>query len=58
MAKIVEEVLYIKVSSIVKDGAGDNPSVFSEDAIGALEDAISEMVGSDGGKIVEITREL
>lgn len=54
MAKIVEENLIIRVSSITRDGE-TVPSAFDQDAIDALETAISDMVGDS--KVVEIIRE-
>jgi len=55
MAKIKEELLIVKISTLVKEGA-DSPEVFNTDVIGALEEAISEMVGS--GHIVEIIKDI
>lgn len=55
MAKIKEEMLVVKISTLVKDSAGENPEVFSDDVVAALEEAISEMVG--GGHVVEIIKE-
>ncbi len=55
MAKMKEEMLIVKVSTLVKDSAGEGPELFSDDVCGALEEAISEMVG--GGHLVEIIKE-
>ena len=54
MAQIKEELLVIRVSSLVKDGEETAVSL-SADSIKALEEAITDMVGQ--GKVVEITRE-
>jgi hypothetical protein len=55
MAKIKEEMLIVKVSTLVKDSGGKDTTVFSDDVVATLEDAISEMVGS--GHVVEIIKE-
>jgi hypothetical protein len=45
MAKIVEDVLVIKFSSIVKDGAAEQTTAISEEIIAALEQVAQELAG-------------
>jgi hypothetical protein len=54
MAKIVEELLVFKVSSIVKDDADVDPS-FSDEIVENLEAIISELVGA--GRVVEVLKD-
>lgn len=53
MAKIHEEVIVIKFSSLVKDGAAEQTSCITEDIQAALEQVAQELVGN--GVIVETT---
>jgi len=52
MAKIVEENIVIKISSIVKDGAADETPHISDELLVTLETVVSEIVGS--GVVVEV----
>jgi hypothetical protein len=54
MAKIVEDVLVIKFSSIVKDNTSDQLSVITEEVRMALEQVAQELVGS--GVVIEVER--
>ena len=45
MAKIVEDVLVIKFSSLVKDGAADQTTCISKEIQAALEQVAQELVG-------------
>jgi hypothetical protein len=45
MAKILEDVLVIKFSSIVKDGAADQTTCITEEMQIALEQVAQELVG-------------
>ena len=45
MAKIVEDVIVIKFSSLVKDGAADQVTCISEEIQAALEQVAQELVG-------------
>ncbi len=56
MAQIKEEMIVIKVSSLIRDKAGVTADVFSDDLVDELEHAISALVGSE--KVVEILRDL
>lgn len=47
MAKIVEEVLVVKVSKIVKDNAEDQNSILTEEIQSALEQVAQELVGEN-----------
>jgi len=54
MAKIVEDVIVIKFSKIVKDNGDQDISVIENDAILALEQVAQELVGD--GAVVEVMR--
>jgi hypothetical protein len=54
MAKIKEEMLIVKVSTLIKDGA-EGSDVFTAEICDGLEEAISDMVGT--GHVVEIIKE-
>lgn len=53
MAKIHEEIIVIKFSQLVKDGA-ESPSRVTEDVTAALAQVAEELVGA--GIVVEIER--
>lgn len=53
MAKIVEEVIIIKVSKLVKDSA-DGSSIVSDETIAGLEAVAQELVGD--GAVVEVEK--
>ena len=55
MAQISEEMIVIKVSTLVRNGAETTPT-FSDDIVETLEAAISDLVGQ--GKIVEVIRDV
>jgi hypothetical protein len=52
MAKIVEDVIVIKFSSLVKDGAAEQTTCISEEIQAALEQVAQELVGQS--VIVEV----
>jgi hypothetical protein len=52
MAKIVEENIVIKISSIIKDGEKDAVSHLSEELLSTVETVVTEMIGS--GVVVEV----
>lgn len=54
MAKIVEEVLVIKFSSIVKDSSINQTSLVTEEVQKALEQVAQELVGD--GVVVEAVK--
>lgn len=54
MAKIVEDVVTIKFSRIVKDNNQDPEPAVSNDNIYALEEVAQQLVGD--GVVVEVTR--
>lgn len=54
MAKIVEDVIAIKFSKIVKDSDSDTSSIVSADIQQALEQVAQELVGDS--VIVEVLR--
>ena len=54
MAKIVEDVIVIKFSSLVKDGAADQTTCITEEIQAALEQVAQELVGEN--VIVEVVQ--
>lgn len=54
MAKIVEDVLIIKLSRIVKDNATDGTSIVGPDVQSALESVVQELVGDS--VVVEVVQ--
>jgi hypothetical protein len=54
MAKIVEDVVLIKFSKIVKDNQTDNPQLAGKDVEQALEQVAQELVGE--GIVVEVVK--
>jgi len=54
MAKIVEDVLVIKFSSLVKDGAADQVTCISEEIQAALEQVAQELAGQH--VVVEVVK--
>ena len=54
MAKIVEDVIVIKFSSLVKDGAADQTTCITEEIQAALEQVSQELVGQN--VIVEVVK--
>lgn len=54
MAKIVEDVIIIKISQLVKDGAAEQTSAVTPEVEAALEQVTQELVGS--GAVVEVER--
>jgi hypothetical protein len=54
MAKIVEDVLVIKFSKIVKDSEGEVTSVANHDVQQALEQVAQELVGDS--VVVEVVK--
>ena len=53
MAKIVEEVIIIKVSKLVKENASSD-EILSDETIASLEAVAQELVGT--GAVVEIEK--
>lgn len=47
MAKIVEDVLVIKFSQIVKDGAAEQTTCITEEVQAAIEQVAQELVGAN-----------
>ena len=52
MAKLHEEVIVIKVSTLLKDNITATPVLFNNETIDSLEAVVQELVGS--GALVEI----
>ena len=52
MAKIVEDVIVIKFSALVKDGSAEQTTCISEEIQAALEQVAQELVGQS--VIVEV----
>ena len=54
MAKIVEEILVVKFSKIVKDTSEDQSTIVSDDILAALEQVSQELVTDS--VIVEVVK--
>jgi len=54
MAKIVEDVIVIKFSSLVRDGAADQTTCISEEIQVAIEQVAQELVGQN--VVVEVVK--
>jgi hypothetical protein len=54
MAKIIEDVIAIKFSKLVKDGEHDGTSIAGDEIQQALEQVAQELVGD--GVIVEVVK--
>ena len=54
MAKILEDVIVIKFSSLVKDGAADQTTCISEEIQAAIEQVAQELVGES--VVVEVVQ--
>jgi hypothetical protein len=54
MAKIVEDVIVIKISQLVKDEAADQTSAVTPEVEAALEQVAQELVGA--GAVVEVMK--
>jgi hypothetical protein len=54
MAKIVEEILVVKFSKIVKDSSEDQSTIVSDDILAALEQVAQELVTNS--VIVEVVK--
>lgn len=54
MAKIIEDVVLIKFSKIVKDSEKDQPGIAGPDVQQALEQVAQELVGE--GIVVEVVK--
>lgn len=54
MAKIIEDVIVIKFSSLVKDGAADQTTCISEEIQAAIEQVAQELVGQH--VVVEVVK--
>jgi len=52
MAKIIEDIIIIKLSKLVKDNEQDHAGFLSDDALASLEVVVQELVGSN--VIVEV----
>lgn len=55
MAKIYEEIIAVKLSKLVKDGA-ETDALADSDRCSALEELVQELFGSDPTVIVEVSR--
>lgn len=55
MAKIYEEIIAVKLSKLVKDGAGSE-QLADDDRCAALEELVQELFGADPSVIVEVSK--
>jgi len=54
MAKLHEEVLVIKVSTMLRDDVTATPIILTEEVIQNLEVVVQELAGGKGNTLVEI----
>jgi hypothetical protein len=54
MAKLHEEVLVIKVSTMLRDDVTASPVILTEEVIQNLEVVVQELAGGNGNTLVEI----
>lgn len=54
MAKLHEEVVVIKVSTMLRDDVTATPVILSEEVIQNLEVVVQELAGGKGNTLVEI----
>ena len=54
MAKLHEEVVVIKVSTMLRDDVTATPVILSEEIIQNLEVVVQELAGGKGNTLVEI----
>jgi len=54
MAHIKEEILLVKVSTLIKSNENLEPSVLSDDIVSTLEQVVTELLGK--GVVVEIEK--
>ena len=54
MAKLHEEVVVIKVSTMLRDDVTASPVILTEEVIQNLEVVVQELAGGNGNTVVEI----
>ena len=54
MAKLHEEVVVIKVSTMLRDDVTATPVILTEEVIQNLEEVVQELAGGKGNTLVEI----
>ena len=54
MAKLHEEIVVIKVSTMLRDDVTATPVILTEDVIQNLEVVVQELAGGKGNTLVEI----
>jgi hypothetical protein len=54
MAKLHEEVVVIKVSTMLRDDVTSTPVILTEEVIQNLEVVVQELAGGKGNTLVEI----
>ncbi len=54
MAKLHEEVVVIKVSTMLRDDVTATPVIMTEEVIQSLEAVVEELAGGKGNTLVEI----
>ena len=55
MAKLQEEIIIIKISTLLPDSADTNP-IMDDESIAALEQVIQDIAGDGAKTLVEIER--
>ena len=54
MAKLHEEVVVIKISTMLRDDVTATPVILTEEVVQNLEVVVQELVGGKGNTLVEI----
>ncbi len=54
MAHIKEEILLVKVSTLIKNNESETPNVLSDDIVSTLEQVVTELLGK--GVVVELEK--
>ena len=54
MAKLHEEIVVIKISTMLRDDVTATPVILTEEVIQNLEVVVQELVGGEGNTLLEI----
>lgn len=54
MAKLHEEIVVIKISTMLRDDVTATPVILTEEVVQNLEVVVQELVGSKGNTLLEI----
>lgn len=57
MAKVVEQLLVIRVSKLVKDTDSDSLDVLNDEISESMVEVVENLIGTDSGYVVELIKE-